>query len=396
MNNYLTFNLQELDKRLIGEKIKDAAQKMPIIAVTDPRQSGKSTLVQEVFSDYSYTNLEDIEKRKFAIQYPKGFLQNIGNHAIIDEVQYAPELLSYIQVVVERDKIAGQFIITGSLNPLMMQNITQSLAGRVAIFNLLPFSLEEIQNASFALPDYEDYIFKGFYPRIYDLDLDPMTWLLDYIQTYVERDVRQLINVSDLGVFRQFLEICAGRISQLVNFSDIIGVSYKTVSKWLSVLETSYIVHLVRLYHQNYDKRILKTPKLYFYDTELACALMNLRNVDDLNRHFSKGALFENFIISEILKNHLNRYLTPKHYFWNAAGAAEIDLLLDVGGQLLPIEIKSGRTINMHFFDGLKYFQPLSGATTDNSFLIYGGDEVQKRSIAQVLGWRHLGQIPIA
>jgi uncharacterized protein len=393
-----TSNLQEMIKRLLGEKIKEAALKMPIIAVTGPRQSGKSTLVQEVFPNYTYTNLEDIENRKFAIQDPKGFLQHIGNQAIIDEVQYAPELFSYLQVIVDRDKIAGQFIISGSQNLLLMQSISQSLAGRVAIFNLLPFSLAEIQNSDFALPNYEDYILKGFYPRIYDLNLDPMTWLLDYIQTYVERDVRQLLNVSDLGVFRQFLEICAGRIGQLVNFSDIgnlIGVSYQTVNRWLSVLQTSYIVHLVRPYHQNYDKRVVKTPKLYFYDTGLACALMNLRNVEDLNRHFSKGALFENFIINEILKNHLNRHLTPKHYFWNASGAAEIDLLLDVGGQLLPIEIKSGRTINMHFFDGLKYFQPLSGATTDNSFLIYGGDEVQKRSIAQVLGWQNLDKIPI-
>ncbi len=395
---YSTSNLQEMIKRLLGEKIKNAAKKMPIIAVTGPRQSGKSTLVQEVFSDYTYTNLEDIERRKFALQDPKGFLQLIGNKAIIDEVQYAPELLSYIQVIVDRDKIAGQFVISGSQNLLLMQSISQSLAGRVAIFNLLPFSLQEIQDTNFALPTYENYILKGFYPRIYDLDLDPMTWLLDYIQTYVERDVRQLINVSDLGVFRQFLEICAGRIGQLVNFSEIgnvIGVSYQTVNKWLSVLQTSYIVHLVRPYHQNYNKRIVKTPKLYFYDTGLACALMNLRNIDDLNRHFAKGALFENFIINEVLKNHLNQHLTPKHYFWNAAGAAEIDLLLDIGGQLFPIEIKSGRTINMSFFDSLKYFQPLSGAISEHSFLVYGGDEVQKRSLAQVLGWQHLDKIPI-
>ena len=395
---YSTSNLQEMIKRLLGEKIKDAAKKMPIIAVTGPRQSGKSTLVQDVFSDYTYTNLEDIEKRKFALQDPKGFLQFIGNKAVIDEVQYAPELLSYIQVIVDRDKVAGQFVISGSQNLLLMQSISQSLAGRVAIFNLLPFSLQEIQNTEFALPNYENYILKGFYPRIYDLDLDPMTWLLDYIQTYVERDVRQLINVSDLGVFRQFLEICAGRIGQLVNFSEIgnvIGVSYQTVNKWLSVLQTSYIVHLVRPYHQNYNKRIVKTPKLYFYDTGLACALMNLRNIDDLNRHFAKGALFENFIINEVLKNHLNQHLMPKHYFWNAAGAAEIDLLLDIGGQLFPIEIKSGRTINMSFFDSLKYFQPLSGATSEHSFLVYGGDEVQKRSLAQVLGWQHLDKIPI-
>jgi uncharacterized protein len=389
---------KKMIQRILGEKIEAAAKKMPVIAVTGPRQSGKSTLVQAVFPHYTYTNLEDIEHRKFALQDPKGFLHYVGNKAIIDEVQYAPELLSYIQVLVDRDKVAGQFVISGSQNLLLMQSITQSLAGRVAIFNLLPFSLQEIQNTAFSLPNYEDYLLKGFYPRIYDLDLDPMAWLVDYIQTYVERDVRQLINVSDLGIFRQFLEICAGRVGQLVNFSEIgsvIGVSYQTVNRWLSVLQTSYIVHLVRPYHQNYNKRIVKTSKLYFYDTGLACALMNLRNTDDLHRHFAKGALFENFIINEILKNHLNQHLNPKHYFWNASGAAEIDLLLDIGGQLQPIEIKSGRTVNTAFFDSLKYFQSLSGATAENSFFIYGGEEVQKRSIAQVLGWQHLDKIPM-
>ena len=375
-----------------------AAEKMPVIAVTGPRQSGKSTLIQQLFPNHTYQNLEDIELRKFALSDPKGFLLNVGKKAIIDEVQYAPELLSYIQVITDREKIAGQFVISGSQNLLLMGSIAQSLAGRVAIFNLLPFSMAEIHRTDFALPTYEDYIFKGFYPRIYDLDLNPTDWLQDYLKTYVERDVRQILNVGDLGIFRQFLEICAGRIGQLVNFSDIgnmIGVSYQTVNKWISVLETSFIVYTLRPYHQNFNKRIVKTPKLYFYDTGLACALLNLRHLEDLNRHFAKGALFENFIINEILKNQLNQNLSPKNYFWNVSGSYEIDLLLDKGGRLMPIEIKSSRTINSQFFEGLKYFQTLSGALSTESYLIYGGDEVQKRSVAQVLSWQNLNDIDL-
>lgn len=384
--------------RKLGIKISLSAEKMPVIAVTGPRQSGKSTLIQQLFPNHTYQNLEDIELRKFALSDPKGFLHNAGKKTIIDEVQYAPELLSYIQVITDREKMAGQYVISGSQNLLLMDGIAQSLAGRVAIFNLLPFSLSEIHQTRFALPTYEDYILKGFYPRIYDLDLNPTEWLQDYLRTYVERDVRQILNVGDLGTFRQFLEICAGRIGQLINLSEIgnmIGISYQTVNKWISVLETSFIVYTLRPYHQNFNKRIVKSPKLYFYDTGLACALLNLRHVDDLNRHFAKGALFENFVINEILKNQLNQNVSPKNYFWNAAGSHEIDLLLDKGGRLLPIEIKSSRTIGNHFFDGLTYFQALSGSLPTESYVIYGGDEVQKRSIAQVLSWKNLQEIPI-
>jgi hypothetical protein len=384
--------------RILGQKISEIAQKMPVVAVTGPRQSGKSTLVRQIFPNHSYVNLEEVDHRKFAINDPRGFLQKLGEQAIIDEIQLAPDLLSYIQVIVDEARIPGQFIISGSQNLLLMESVSQSLAGRVAIFNLLPFSLEEIKDTAFALPDYEHYILKGFYPRIHDLNLNPTDWLLDYIQTYVERDLRQVINISDLSAFRQFIEICAGRIGQLVNLSDIgnmVGVSHPTISKWLSVLQTSYIIHLLQPHHRNFNKRIVKTPKLYFYDTGLACALLNLRSVDDLNRHFAKGSLFENFIINEVLKNHLNRKLRPGSYFWNAAGNHEIDLLLDKGGRLYPIEIKSGRTLNSHFLDSLHYFQSLSGALPEESFLVYGGDEVQKRSTAQVLGWRHLGEIPL-
>jgi predicted AAA+ superfamily ATPase len=384
--------------RILGQKIQDAAKKMPVIIVTGPRQSGKSTLIRHTFPQFSYANLEDIQQRQFAIDDPRNFLQNLGDHAIIDEVQHVPDLISYIQTIVDENKRPGQYVISGSQHLLLMENVSQSLAGRVAIFNLLPFSLEEIDHTSFAQAQYEDYIFRGFYPRIYDQDLDPTSWLGDYVQTYVERDLRQIINVSDLGTFRQFLQICAGRTGQQVNFSEIgsqIGVSYQTVHRWLNVLQTSYIVYLLRPHHKNYNKRIVKTPKLYFYDTGLACALLNLRRIEDLNLHFAKGALFENFIINEILKNHLHRGIQPNVYFWQAAGKHEIDLLLDYRGQLLPVEIKSGRTINSNFFDGLTYFQGVSGSSPDQSFLVYGGDEVQTRSKAKVVGWRHLTNIPV-
>jgi predicted AAA+ superfamily ATPase len=244
---------------------------------------------------------------------------------------------------------------------------------------------------------YEEYMLKGFYPRIYDLELDPYRWLQDYLRTYVERDVRQLLNIGDLGLFRQFLEMCAGRIGQLINFSEIgnqLGISYQTVSKWLSILETSFICYTLRPYHNNFNKRIVKSPKLYFYDTGLACALLNLRTVDELNRHFAKGALFENLVLNEVLKNQLNRDLPANNYFWNAAGSHEIDLVMEVGGKLIAAEIKSGRTINSNFFNSLTYFQNASGLSPEDSYLIYGGEEVQKRSIVQILNWNHLDLLP--
>jgi predicted AAA+ superfamily ATPase len=382
--------------RILGKSIRHAAAQMPVVAVTGPRQSGKSTLIQALFAGYSYANLEDIEQRQFALEDPKGFLMDLGTPAIIDEVQRAPDLLSYIQVKVDKDDRPGSYILSGSQNLLLMEGISQSLAGRVALFNLLPLSLEELQHTEYALPEYEQYLHKGFYPRIYDKALEPGPWLQDYIHTYVERDLRQLIQVSDLGAFRKFLEICAGRIGQLVNFSEmgnLIGVSYQTVKKWISVLETSFIVYLLRPYHKNYDKRIVKTPKLYFYDTGLACKLLNIQSESDVPRHFARGALFENFVINEILKNHINRSLYPAAYFWHASGAHEIDLLLDKGLRLLAIEIKSGKTLNPNFFNSLQYFQKLSGATPEDLLLIYGGDEKQKRSNCQVLGWRHLEKL---
>ncbi|GAA0878729.1 ATP-binding protein [Algoriphagus jejuensis] len=385
-----------LDRKL-GSKIRESAEKLPIIVVTGPRQSGKSTLIRALFPDHIYQNLEDPELRQFANSDPKGFLGSNDSKMILDEVQNVPQLLSYIQVITDQAKIPGQFILSGSQNLLLMEGVSQSLAGRITLFNLLPFSLEEIHDTPYRLASFEEYILKGFYPRIYDMDLDPTKWLQDYLKTYVERDVRQLLNIGNLHTFRQFLEICAGRIGQLVNFTEIgnqIGVSYQTVNNWISILETSFVCYTLRPYHKNFNKRIVKSPKLYFYDTGLACALLNLRSVQDLNRHFAKGALFENFIINEVLKNQLNRELSPKNFFWNAAGSREIDLIMDVGGKLIAAEIKSSRTLNSHFFDSLTYFQTVSGTPPEDSFLIYGGDENQKRSAANVINWQTLSSLP--
>lgn len=384
-------------ERRISSQILEAAIKMPVIVVTGPRQSGKSTLIRHLFPDHKYLNLEDLEQRAFAKSDPKGFLQQASGKIILDEVQNVPDLLSYVQVLSDQDDTPGRYVLSGSQNLLIMQAISQSLAGRAAIFNLLPLALEEIQGSKFEMISYEEYLFKGFYPRIYDRDLNPTSWLQDYIKTYVERDVRQLLNVGDLNIFRQFLEICAGRIGQLVNFSEIgnqIGVSYQTIKHWLSVLETSFILYTLRPYHNNFNKRIVKSPKLYFYDTGLACALLNLRSIGDLNSHFAKGAMFENFVINEIFKNQINRNISPKNYFWNAAGSHEIDLLLDKAGKLSLIEIKSSRTIGNHFFDGLAYFQKLSGSLSGESYLVYGGDEIQNRSNCQVISWKNLEEIP--
>ena len=385
-------------RRSISPYIEQAFEKMPVVAVTGPRQSGKSTLLKMLFPSFAYANLEDLEKRRFAETDPKGFLADLGFPAIIDEIQYVPDLLSYIQVISDEQRSNGLYLITGSNNLLLMDKVSQSLAGRVAIFNLLPFSLREIDQTAFRLNSWKDYIFQGFYPRIYDQALVPKEWLSDYIKTYVERDVRQLVNVSDLSAFRNFMELCAGRVGQMVNLSDIgslVGVSYQTIRKWMSVLETSFIIHLLRPYHRNFNKRISKSPKLSFYDTGLACNLLGVRNVEELNRHFAMGALFENFVINEILKNHLNTHQSPRMYYFNASGNMEVDLVLEQGGRLIPIEMKASQTITTSFFKNLEKFSQLAKVPPQDRYLIYGGGEVQRRSAGHVISWRKLDQIPM-
>lgn len=375
--------------RALGKVLQEASQKSPIISVMGPRQSGKTTLVRSVFKDYKYINFEDLSLREFALTDPTSFLKTYGKKIILDEAQHVPDLFSYLQLAVDEDK-ETRIILTGSQNLSLHHKISQSLSGRVSLFTLLPFSLREIQQTSFAAPDYEDYFMKGFYPRIYDEQPEPGKWLNDYTQTYLERDVRQISNIIDLHKFQQFLKLCAGHIGQLVNFSSFgnaLGISYHTAQNWLSVLEASYIVFRLYPYHKNFNKRMVKTPKLYFYDTGLAAVLLGLKSKEQAQLHFAKGMLFENLVIGELMKYNFNLGFRPDFYFWRDNTGNEIDLIVDEGTHQKAIEIKSSRAINADFFKGLDYWSKLTGSQPDDLFLVHGGENIQHRAKATVVGW---------
>jgi len=378
--------------RHLSEILIDIINKMPVITLTGPRQSGKTTLVKQCFSDFTYINLEETDKKEIALTDPRLFFEIYKGNLIIDEAQNVPDIFSWVQVIVDSGKSDRKFVLTGSQNFLLLERISQSLAGRTAILNLFPFSMEELKNTPFELKNYKDYIFKGFYPRLYEHDLSPVRWLDDYLLSYIERDVRTIINIGDLIHFQRFVRICAGRIGQLVNFSQIgndLGISYHTVQKWLSVLEASFIVFRLQPWFSNYNKRIIKTSKLYFYDTGLASNLLGIKSNDELDIHFMRGALFENLIISELAKAFYNAGQRPSLYFWRDNSGNEIDCLIESGQKLIPVEIKSGTTITDDWLKGIRFFQKLSGnANPENSFLIYGGPENQIRPDCNVVSWK--------
>lgn len=381
-------------QRILSEQIIKYSRKFPVIAITGPRQSGKTTLVRSIFPEYNYVNLEETDKRHFALDDPKGFLIQYGGKLIIDEVQYAPELFSYIQVFADNKSEMGRYILTGSQNFLLLEKISQSLAGRVALFNLLPLSYEELKTTIHDEGNYQSYILKGFYPAIYDRNIEPVEWYPNYLSTYIERDIRNVLNVGNLMQFRQFMQICAGSVGQLINFSAVgnsIGVSNNTVKQWFSILETSFVAFRLQPYFSNIKKRIVKSPKLYFYDTGLACELLGIQTEEHLNTHFAKGALFENLVIVELLKSIHNRKLNSRMYFWRDSNANEIDCLIDKGNKIIPVEIKSAQTINPSFFKGLDYFDHI--LKTGNRTLIYGGDETQLRTDYRILSWRSTDKI---
>jgi predicted AAA+ superfamily ATPase len=382
-------------KREITPSVLALAKQFPVISIIGPRQSGKTTLVKNIFPEKDYVNLEEPDTRLFAQTDPRAFLNGHPNGLIIDEAQRLPDLFSYIQVIVDSDKTSAQFILTGSQHFLLHERISQTLAGRAAIFTLLPFSFGELENHYENQPEYQDYIFKGFYPAIYDRNIAPKTWLANYVKTYVERDVRMLKNITDLNSFTLFLKICAGRCGQLINNSAIaseIGISTNTVRAWLSVLEASFIVFLLRPHFKNFNKRLVKMPKLYFYDTGLASYLLGITNTNQINFHHQKGALFENLIISEFMKYAFNFGLEPNLYFWRDKLGREIDCLIDRGEELTAVEIKSGQTITNEYFKNIKYWKDLSGSADDN-YVIYGGSQIQKRSDTQVLPWRQMRDV---
>ena len=380
-------------KRALSTKLKILASKFPVVSVVGPRQSGKTTLVKNVFNGLEYVTLEDIDTRDFALKDPRGFLSTYNKGLIIDEAQRAPALFSYIQTAVDKKAKAGQFILTGSQNFLLQENISQTLAGRVAILTLLPFSLGELRGAGYRIENPEEYIFKGFYPRIYDKKINPIDWYHNYIQTYVERDVRLIKNVSNLHAFQKFVKLCAGRLGQILNLSSLgndCGITHNTAKVWLSILEASYVIFLLKPYYKNFNKRLIKMPKLYFYDTGLACSLLGIQNKMQLNSHYSRGSLFESFVLAEIIKYRFDKGEEHNCYYWRDKSGNEIDCIIEASGRLLKVEIKSAKTIAEDFFVGFRYWSKITGTDGKDSYLIYSSNENQERTLANVVSWRNI------
>jgi predicted AAA+ superfamily ATPase len=384
-----------LIKRILTNKLLDLSKKFQIITITGPRQSGKTTLVKSVFPNFSYVSLEEPDIRQFALTDSRGFLSNYSDGVIFDEIQHVPDLFSYIQTIVDNDP-KRQFILTGSSNFLLLEKISQTLAGRTAILHLLPLSYDELSNGGYKFEKYEALIFSGQYPRIFDRKIPPTDFYPSYIQTYVERDVRMIKNIGDINAFIQFIQLCAGRTGQLLNYSSLAndaGVSPNTVKSWISILEASYIVFRLQPHHRNFNKRLVKQPKLYFYDTGLACSLLRIQDEGQISMHFMKGALFENLIINEFIKRNFNLGKRQFPYFWQDNHGREIDCLLEEGERLIPIEMKSAKTIDNSYFDNLKFWYELTKTPTNSGYVVYGGEKSFKSNNGNYVGWRELDQI---
>lgn len=389
-------------KRLMEQDINDSAKHFPVIGILGPRQSGKTTLAKHTFSKYRYANFEDDEVRELAETDPKGFLAEYENQygIIIDEFQRVPSFLSTIQVVADERRKAGYFVLTGSHNYLMNKAITQSLAGRIAIHTLLPLSIKELENADLLPVKLEILVTNGMYPSLYvpyekqeDGTVRADKWYRSYIHTYLERDVRQLKDIENISLFKTFMGLCAGRTGQVINYTSLsndCGVSVPTIQQWIRVLEASYIVFLLKPYHTNFNKRLIKSPKIYFYDTGLLSHLVKMVP-ETYSSHYLKGGIFENLIISDFYKQYYNRGVDPAAYFWRDQTRNEIDCILDVNTHRVPVEIKSSQTITNTFFKGFAFFNKLTDSDPANNYIIYAGDAGQKRSLGTVLNWQASG-----
>jgi len=376
--------------------ILELAKGYPFIVLTGPRQAGKTTLSRAAFPDKPYVSLEDPDIREFATTDPRRFLSRYPDGAILDEAQRSPEIFSYLQTLADMDGRMGLYILTGSQQFGLLSGITQSLAGRVGMVQLLPFSSGELQGAG-KLPETLDaLLYKGSYPPLYDRLLSPVQWYAGYVTTYLERDVRQLINVRDLALFQRFIRLCAGRTGQLLNLSSLAndcGITHNTAKAWISILEASYILFLLPPHHRNFNKRLVKTPKLYFHDTGLAAWLLGVQSADQLANHPLRGALFETWVVGELLKGRYNKALPSNLFFWRDNSGNEVDVIADQGLTLLPIEIKSGQTVSADFFSGLRKWLTWAGAEAGKPYLVYGGDERQERGEAEVVPWRDITEI---
>ncbi|MFO1258185.1 MAG: ATP-binding protein [Gammaproteobacteria bacterium] len=371
------------------------ASSYPVLTLLGPRQSGKTTLVKTVFPNKPYISLENPDDRQFAQNDPRAFLEKLPDGAILDEIQRLPEMLSYIQGIVDEQNRKGMFILTGSHQLALHESIAQSLAGRTAILKLLPFSISELQSheVQYSL---DEYLITGLYPRVYKDHINPTKFYRDYIQTYIERDVRKMVNVQDLSLFQNFVKLCAGRIGQIFNahnLSNELGISYHTVNHWLSILEASFLIIRLQPYFENFGKRVIKSPKLYFTDVGLATYLLGIFSLEQVARDPLRGNLVENLIVTEFVKNSLNQGIQPDFYYFRDSNQNEIDLLFKTGTHLTPIEIKSSQTFNMDFLKGLDYFQKIAGDRCQTGFLLYAGNQEQNIRSFQVFNYRKIKTI---
>ena len=394
--------------RHMAKPLKLAALRYPVITLTGPRQSGKTTLVKATFPGAGYVSLEALDQRAFATEDPRGFLHQFKGQVILDEVQRTPNLFSYIQGIVDESPENGRFILTGSQNFVLLNKISQSLAGRCAVLHLLPLTLAEVTGReavmagslgkiSAKVPQASGKLFEtlhqGFYPRVHHAQADAGDWLANYTRTYIERDVREVLNIGDTDAFFLFLRLCAGRAGQLLNLTSLAadcGISHTTARRWLSLLEAGFIAFQLRPYHRNYNRRLTKSPKLYFYDSGLLCYLLRIRSAENLATHASRGAVFENFVVAELIKNCFNSGGEPDLYFWRDSTGHEVDVLVETDDIPLPLEVKSSETIATDFLDGLNFWRQLAGSPKAPAALVYGGDASYMRSGVAVHSWRDL------
>ncbi|MGE0831783.1 MAG: ATP-binding protein [Simkaniaceae bacterium] len=378
-------------KRFIEKELKKQAEDYPVVSVVGPRQSGKTTLVRHTFPDKPYINLEALDIQELAQTDPRGFLQSYPEGAILDEIQRVPQLLSYIQVIVDEQDKKGMFILTGSHQLELQQAISQSLAGRTALLTLLPMSLQELHLSGIDL-SLDEAIFQGGYPRIFKDGLNPTKAHRNYFQTYIERDLRQLVQVKDLSQFQKFMRVFVGRIGQLVNAEGIandVGVSSHTIKEWISILEASFVIIRLQPYFENFGKRTVKSPKIYFTDLGLATYLLGIESLTQLARDPLRGNLVENLVVLELFKYRYNLGMDPQLYFFRDAHGHEVDLIFQSGRELIPIEIKAAQTFHSDFFNNLRFFETLAGKRFKKGFLIYAGSQEQRVERFEILNFLH-------
>ena len=381
--------------RLMQQELSDAAKKFPVVTILGPRQSGKTTLVKQTFPHKPYVNMETLHLRNLALTDPVAFLENYPEGAIFDEIQQVPTLLSYIQVRVDASKRKGEFILTGSHQLQLNEAISQSLAGRLFILHLLPLSLVELEMAGIN-KNIDKMLYEGCYPRIHADQLNPTKTYASYVQTYLERDIRQILQVHNLELFQKFMTLTAARTGQIFNKDSMaaeVGISAKTIGHWLSILEACYIIYRLPPYFENFGKRAIKSPKIYFCDVGLVAYLLGIETEEQMSRDPLKGNLFENLVVNELIKARYNQGLEPRLYFYQVTGRSEIDLIYQKGHELIPIEIKSARTFNSSFLSNIKNFCKLTADRTKTPYLIYSGDEEMKIGDVQLLNFRHTAKI---